>query len=105
MPPATPPNTNPNNNAIPPVPPPNHNLINNSRGLKLGKRLFLILILILLALHVINVCLQVYIAGDLIAENEILKNLNEAKKMEVLWWKAFRIEKSNPVCHCVLNLE
>jgi len=47
----------------------------------------------------------VYIAGDLIAENEILKNLNEAKKMEVLWWKAFRIEKFNPVCHCVLNLE
>jgi hypothetical protein len=105
MPPATPPNTNPNNNAIPPAPPPNNNPINNSRGLKLGKRLFLILILILLALHVINICLQVYIAGHLIAENEILKNLNEAKKMEVLWWKAFRIEKFNPVCHCVLNLE
>ena len=105
MPPTAPPNNNTKNNAIPPGPPRTNNPTNSSLILKLSKSLFLILILTLLALHIIGICMQVYFVRDLIVENEILKNLNEAKTMEVLWWKEFRVEKFNPLCRYVLFVE
>jgi hypothetical protein len=101
MPPDAAPNNNPTNDTILPVPPPN----NNSQGLKLSKRLFLILTLTLLALYLIDICLQVYSVRELVAENEILKNLNEAKTMELLWWKAVRVGRFDSCCHCLLDFE